>query len=169
MKQTNIEVLEISGIKTTIRIDNTYTVIIDTEDVFDIMRYRWYTDKTKIKNHGLFYFKARMPDSKYISMHRFILKLESYDNKMVVDHINRNTLDNRKRNLRIVSISENIKNSRVSRRNKYGCKGVSYDKQHKKYIAYISRGLDIRERYFFDTLEVAKDKAKELYKKYDFT
>lgn len=58
-----------------------------------------------------------------VGLHRYILG--DVEDGMMIDHINRNPLDNRRRNLRVVTPSENTLNSRKRR----GCssrhKGVS--------------------------------------------
>lgn len=56
---------------------------------------------------------------------------------MHVDHINRNTLYNRRKNLRIVTPSVNMHNQRKRKDNTSGFKGVSYVKHCKKYRARI--------------------------------
>ena len=60
---------------------------------------------------------------------------------MTVDHIDFNSggLDNRrgtKGNLRIVNKAIQATNTGLSKRNKHGIKGISYDKRDKRYIAY---------------------------------
>lgn len=53
---------------------------------------------------------------------------------MVVDHINHDTLDNRRENLRVCTLSQNMMNSKKHTRNKSGFKGVygflAYGKYH---------------------------------------
>lgn len=163
MRKPNTRVHEIQGKRAIIVIDDMYTVIIDIDDIEKIIQYNWYADRSKIKSHKLFYFKTYLGKGKYITMHRYIMGLLEYDNIHVIDHINHITLDNRKQNLRLVTISENIQNSRVSQRNKVDCKGVSYDKQHKKWSAYRKIDGKMRKKLFSD-LEDAKQYAIELYK-----
>lgn len=55
-----------------------------------------------------------------------------------IDHINRDGTDNRLCNLREASQTINMQNTSLSKRNKSGVKGVSYDPQRKKWRAYIS-------------------------------
>ena len=54
-----------------------------------------------------------------------------------VDHINHNTLDNRKCNLRKTDASGNVRNTRKGRDNSSGYKGVSYYKRDNLYQAGI--------------------------------
>jgi len=71
-----------------------------------------------------------------ISMHRFLSGLVTGDGKKV-DHKNRNGLDNRRRNLRVCTDSQNQANRRRSRNNNSGFKGVSFHRASGKYQAKI--------------------------------
>ena len=67
-------------------------------------------------------------------LHRIIMG-EPED--LVIDHINRNPLDNRRDNLRIVSIQENLMNQGINKNNKSGVSGVSWNKKRNKWVAKI--------------------------------
>lgn len=57
----------------------------------------------------------------------------------IVDHVNGNKLDNRRANLRICTHSQNHANTRLSKANKTGFKGVFWHKVAKKYVAQIRK------------------------------
>jgi len=63
----------------------------------------------------------------------------------VVDHINGDTLDNRKSNLRICSISQNGANRGKNKDNTSGYKGVTFHKGTKKWQA----GIKIKGKYIY--------------------
>lgn len=67
-----------------------------------------------------------------------IHKLIMNNTKDYVDHINRDTFDNRRTNLRACSPQENNWNSNVYRNNSSGVMGVMWDKQRNKWRAFIS-------------------------------
>ena len=83
----------------------------------------------------------------------------------VVDHINGNKLDNRKYNLRVCSIKENIRNSKPKEgTSKY--KGVHWDKSRNKWVSSIK--VDREGKYlgrFNKEIDAAKayDVAAEKY------
>lgn len=69
-----------------------------------------------------------------IRLHRLIMNCP--DN-MEVDHINHNTMDNRKSNLRIVTRSQNNMNHGLRNNNNSGITGVCWNKTTKEWMAYI--------------------------------
>lgn len=90
--------------------------LVDDDDFERISKFRWYYRKPG-------YADCSMRESvgvwKNYPMHKIILDIP---NGAVVDHINRNGLDNRKQNLRICTCSEN--NMNRSSVNKYGFRGI---------------------------------------------
>jgi hypothetical protein len=102
------------------------TFIFDLSDYELIKEYAWAEN-----DQG--YIVTKIED-KSIRIHRLITDCP---NSMSVDHINGDTLDNRKINLRMCENKDNVKNSRISKNNTTGYKGVTYDKNRGKYIAQI--------------------------------
>lgn len=72
---------------------------IDLEDLDRCKPHKWAVSGN--------YVKARI-DKKNTSMHRFLL---GYDGELDIDHINRDKLDNRRSNLRIVTRATNLGNN----------------------------------------------------------
>jgi len=83
--------------------------LVDEADFDRVNQYSW-----SCLNHGS--AQARIGDAR-VQMHRFILGLNKYDGKVVVDHINHNKLDNRRCNLRIATHSQNSANKTAARGN----------------------------------------------------
>lgn len=96
-------------------------------------------------------------------LHRLLLGLKVED-KLVVDHIDRNPFNNRRSNLRVCTHQENMWNKGVSPNSKTGVKGVTFD--GKRYNASIT----VKRLYIplgkFDTLEEAKEARREAELKY---
>ncbi len=94
--------------------------IIDDEEYSDVVRFKWYAKKT----NGVYYVYRTIPmNDDYGAakepLHRRIMRLGSWrDSPVMVDHINRNPLDNRKRNLRFTTRQGNRLNSRTLPKNK---------------------------------------------------
>lgn len=131
--------------------------IVDPEDYEWLMKYKWHASDGR---GGNFYAVNR----KMQKMHRLIMNAPK---GKVVDHINRNGLDNRKANLRPATHTQNMWNNgqRVERfSSKY--RGVSWHKRLKRWAAIISiNGKPKTIGYFKDEVKAAKafDKvAKEL-------
>ena len=129
-----------------IKLTQGMNAIVDDEDYDFLVLYKWHvvngyaqnTKKTPLKVVNIY-------------MHRLIMDFPDGE----VDHINNNTLDNRKSNLRICSHRQNQLNQKLSRRNTSGYRGVS--KYGKKWRAYISiNGNDLFLGYFKTPEEAAK-------------
>ena len=77
----------------------------------------------------------------------------------VVDHINRNRLDNSLENLRIVTQSENVFNKSHQKNNKSGYRGVSWTSREQKWRAVISKNKKQKHIGYFEN----KDEAYAAY------
>ncbi|WP_119775916.1 HNH endonuclease [Dehalobacter sp. MCB1] len=73
--------------------------------------------------------------TKFGLMHRALLGANSNE---FVDHINRNRLDNRKSNLRIVTFQENMNNKSLYKTNSSGHKGVKWNARLDKWQSQIT-------------------------------
>jgi len=82
--------------------------IFDAEDVKKIEGVRWTGREDRGGNTYVLREPRKRPNSDTIRLHRLVM--EPMPDDLVVDHINRNTLDNRKVNLRVVTQQENIWN-----------------------------------------------------------
>lgn len=85
----------------------------------------------------------------------------------VVDHINGNTTDDRKANLRLATKSQNMANVPLRSDNKSGYKGVYFNKSTARYTAYITKDQIRIHIGSFKTAEAAAKaynaKAVELF------
>lgn len=109
-----------------IKLTNGYVTLVDDEDVERLSKRRWRATLIGRKTKAPYASWAthRKIDGKrkqvMFYMHREIMDAPK---GMDVDHINKNTLDNRKANLRVCSRSENLAGMR--RTNATGYRGVS--------------------------------------------
>jgi hypothetical protein len=102
----------------------------------------------------------RTGNIRHVAMHRIVLGV--CDKDLLVDHINHDTLDNRKSNLRITNSLGNSRNSLKRRTNLSGYKGVSWSKPTNKWRARIMiEKKEVMIGLFTDKLEAARayDKA----------
>lgn len=89
-----------------------YVSIVSQEDYDRVIKYKWYVhrSKGKRKKAGQPYARA-MVDGKRMLLHRFIL---NPSDDLHVDHINFQTLDNRRENIRAVLPIENSTRKQIN-------------------------------------------------------
>jgi hypothetical protein len=109
------------------------STIVDAADFETLSEMKWCAQDGR----GGRWAAVSLTSGSLVVMHRFILKAPK---GTVVDHINGNSLDNRRENLRLCSQSENSKNLRVHRLvNKTSrFKGVCWDKLRSVWTAQIT-------------------------------
>lgn len=104
-------------------------ILIDKEDVEKCKKYTWtlwngyVSTKIKVNNKR-----------KCLKLHRYLMNCPE---DKVIDHINHNTLDNRKCNLRVCTQSDNVKNFIKRKDNKTGFTGVYKCTGSKSYFTNI--------------------------------
>lgn len=139
-----------------------YEAIVDDADFEWLSQFKWcYSSKG---------YAVRRGQQKALLMHRVILQTPS---SLDTDHINRNRLDNRRSNLRIVTTSQNLMNkTKMTGHSSSIYKGVSLltpretQRLHpwRACIRFGSRFIHIG--LFLDEIEAAKAydaKARELF------
>ena len=129
--------------------------IIDASDYEKVKEYCW--------RKNIDGYIVTTVGRKNLFLHRFIMEVSD---DMVVDHINHDTGDNRKLNLRCVSQSKNMQNARNNRRNIDGVKGVTFDRKWKKWIARITVNKETIRLGYYDTFEEAVASRKTAEEKY---
>ena len=90
----------------------------------------------------------------------FIPKIEGMP---IVDHIDRNPLNNHVSNLRWNTISGNALNTGLYKRNTSGHKNISWDKKREKWYVRISINKKETHKGRFETIEDAIKKRDEVY------
>lgn len=107
-------------------------VWIDDSDVADVMQYSWHLTKNGyIRTNHYRDDGTRGP----LYLTRLIMDVNEKDNDIEVDHINRNKLDNRRNNLRLIERQPNRWNRAQNPGKNY--KGAYFHKKSGKWQATI--------------------------------
>lgn len=110
--------------------------MIDDEDADRVLTFKWYAYPDS-RRQRIWYAQRHLPSpqrGKFISMHRFILNAPP---GVDVDHVNGDTLDNQRSNLRWANDSQNAANRRYLPTNTSGFRGVCFNKKAGKWQAGI--------------------------------
>lgn len=146
--------------------------IVDDEDYEELSKYKW---RAQWNSYTRSYVAVRSEKRRTILMHRIIMNTPL---EMGTDHQNHRTLDNRKKNLRICTNSQNSANGRKQRSYQGKAttshfKGVSWHKHVKKWVArIIKNGKFYHLGYRHSEIECAQlydAAAKELFGEFALT
>ena len=141
-----------------IKLTRGLVALVDNEDYERVNQFKWQAMPVR----GGYYAKRHvvMPDGKqvFIPMHRFIML---FPKDIEIDHIDHNTLNNQKYNLRICTFHQNRMNRKLNKNNKTGYKGVFISKRivRDKTYSYIQAYIKVNNKSIYlghyDTVENA--------------
>lgn len=137
------------------------SVEIDAGDFDLIAKYSWY-----IGSNGYAVTRPWIKETKSyrsILMHRYLM---NPPDRMIVDHKNRIKTDNRRKNLRVCTHKENIRNSKHRKNNTSGHRGVFLDKRTGHWVAKIMVDYKSKSLGSFDEKESAVKAYRCAAKKY---
>jgi hypothetical protein len=131
-------------------------VIVDDEDYEKLCKHKWYAEKGLYTWYAVRGVRKDGKREKKEYMHAVIM---SPPNGFIVDHKNRNGLNNCKENLRVCSNSQNQFNKIKSHSSKSKYKGLSWCKRVNKWMVYVTKH---KKRFFLGYFEEEKI-AAEMY------
>ena len=141
-------------------------VLIDNEDVDKVVSLgSWHAILDKTLQTPSYYIAHRFSQKENKSVAKLHRLVTNCPRDKVVDHINHNTLDNRKCNLRVCTIFENQQNLRSC---KTGYPGVYFRKSKNRWVGNISKDKKKYTKEFSnmqDAINWRNEKQQELYRK----
>lgn len=120
-----------------IKFNESGRALIDLNNIEKILKFKW-----NLGQNGYAMYTVGKK-----CMHNLIVKTNENE---FVDHINRNKLDNRIKNLRVCNYSENSINQNIGTNNKTGVIGISFDNRNNKWIAalkYKNKNINLFKRF----------------------
>lgn len=134
--------------------------MFDVEDYPMVAPYNWCVSS------GYVHRRDKTSD---VKLHRVLMNCPD---GMVVDHINHNTLDNRKENLRICTLKENARNKSYSSNNTSGKIGVYWKSSRQKWVAQIKIDGKVKHLGIFknydDAVKCRLSAEKEYFGEYAY-
>lgn len=137
--------------------------LVDAVDAAFVSGVRWYAIRVA---DGCYYAGRSISDGgrkRKVYLHR-VLMADQLGGDLQVDHINRDTLDNRRSNLRICTRTQNAQNSKARSDKSIPYKGVGRNK--KRFSATIKVNKRRIHIGTFDTPEAARDAYNAAAAKY---
>lgn len=110
--------------------------LVDAKDFAIVAKHTW----SALKVRDTFYAVSEI-EGAFVYMHRLLMQFPICE----TDHRNGDGLDNRRRNLRLATNSQNQANRGRQKNNKSGFKGVSWSAKEGKWRARIK--VDYREKF----------------------
>ena len=131
----------------------------DLEDYDKIKNYCWYANTSKKNGYCSIRARDRIT-KKIVPIHEVIT------GKKYQDHIDRNTFNNRKNNLRDSTQLENTKNKSLQKNNTSGVAGVYFNKNVQKWVARVNIDCVQTDLGYFEKFEDAVVSRLKAEKKY---
>lgn len=129
-------------------------VLFDKDDINFVIRYRWYVTGNNSKNSKPYCRAEDNLNNKTLKMHKEFCKGIG-----IVDHKNRDTLDNRRKNLRLISKKENNYNKSKYINNTSGITGVYERKNSWDCIVFDKNGKRHMKSFSKNKYKDAKERA----------
>ena len=128
--------------------------LVDDCDYDFLMQWKWGSQKGSSRQR--YATRGQRIDGKYckILMHREVMREHDLSG-LEVDHINQDSLDNRRSNLRAVTKSVNQHNSKVRKDSKTGVRGVG--RRGARFVARVQKNNTRKFLGCFDTIEQAEE------------
>ena len=125
---------------------------VDEADLDRLSAFKWKALINECNTYA--YRNSKLPSGKkiVIFMHR---EINGTPIGMITDHINGNSLDNRKENLRSATHAQNMANRKKAKSNRSGFKGVYFDPSKNSFVAEINSGNKRTRLGKFSTAEEA--------------
>jgi hypothetical protein len=134
--------------------------IVDEQDYKYLMQWKWYFAKHKRSG----YAARKWSCPKHLTlMHKIIATRKGLTGE--IDHHNQNKLDNRRRNLRPATRSQNVGNCGLRATNTSGFKGVSWYRAGHQWRARIVSKAKERHLGYFPPTRAGKIAAARAYNK----
>jgi hypothetical protein len=160
---------EVRGDVTVLYLKNRYKEVtesfIDTKDleILEKLNVTWYSAAKQNKKLKYVHGNFRTENGRRkVCLHRYLMS----EPVGIVDHINRNTFDNRRCNLRVVSSVENSQNRSIDPRNKSGVRGICWHKQKKKWYARFKFNNKIVFLKMYTDIDEAKNEIEKIREEY---
>lgn len=146
-----------------------YAVLIDAEDYAFVSSHKWVAVKSKNNTQGRVYFHRYISTENGVVVREYLHRdLLNCPKGMYVDHINRNTLDCRKDNLRICTHTENMINKSMQKNNTSGVIGVQWCSSRNKWRARIAVRKETIDLGYYNSKEDAIKARKLAESKYGY-
>jgi len=141
-----------------------YTALVDDADFPLVSQSRWQARPDRNTVYASRGVRDGSGKTKTLYMH--VALLDAGDG-LVVDHINGNGLDNRRKNLRIATRGQNVHHSFTTVKNKHGFRGISFIERYQRWQVSMKTGGRNTYVGFYATAEEAARaydaKALEVY------
>ena len=146
----------------TIKLTQEKFVLVDDENYNWLNQWKWFAHK----HRNTFYAERNIQQKNkriVIKMHYVILEKKK---GFIIDHIDRNGLNNQQNNLRYATIQQNNINRGIYKNNKSGIRGVYWHKGVEKWAACIRKNRKSFHLGLFNNIKEASIAYEEAAKNY---